>query len=99
MRFALILLVLVFAALGALFGALNGDSVAFDFYFVTLHLPKGAALLLALFVGWLLGGLLVYLGLVLRLRRRVRAQTRELKRLNAADPAPIAVVVTPAHVA
>ena len=83
MRFGLILLVLVFAALGALFGALNSESVALDFYVTTMQFPKGAALLFALFLGWLLGGLLVYLGLVLRLRRRMRAQARELKRLNA----------------
>jgi lipopolysaccharide assembly protein A len=85
MRFGLILLALVFAALGALFGALNSETVAFDFYFAESHLPKGGALLLALLVGWLLGGLLVYFGLVLRLRRRVRAQARELKRLNQAQ--------------
>ncbi|HEX6832185.1 MAG TPA: lipopolysaccharide assembly protein LapA domain-containing protein, partial [Rudaea sp.] len=79
MRFGLILLLLVFAALGAVFGALNGESVAFDFYFATLNLPKGAALLCALLLGWLAGGLLVYLGLVLRLRRRVKAQARKLR--------------------
>ncbi len=84
MRFGLILLVLVFAAFGVLFGALNDEHIALDFYFADAHVPKGAALLLALLVGWLLGGLLVYSGLVLRLRRRVRAQARELKRLNAA---------------
>ena len=83
MRFVLILLVLIFAALGAVFGALNSDSVAYDFYFSAANVPKGAALLLALFFGWLLGGLLVYFGLVMRLRRRVRAQSRELNRLNA----------------
>ena len=84
MRFALILLVLVFAAFGALFGALNSENVAFDFYYAEVHSPKGAALLAALLLGWLLGGLLVYIGLVLRLRRRLQAQARELRRLNAA---------------
>ena len=82
MRFALILLVVLFATLGALFGALNSESVGYDFYFTEWHLPKGATLLFALLIGWLLGGLLVYGGLVLGLRRRVRAQTRELKRLS-----------------
>jgi uncharacterized integral membrane protein len=79
MRFALILAVLVFAALGAVFGALNAESIGFDFYFGSIHVPKGAAFLCALLLGWLSGGLIVYLGLVLRLRRRVRALTRELK--------------------
>ena len=58
MRFGWILLVLLFAVIGAAFGALNSQSVAFDFYFDTLNLPKGAALVSALLCGWLLGGLL-----------------------------------------
>ena len=79
MRFGLILLTLVFAVLGAVFGALNSDSISFDFYFASAHAPKGAALLLALLLGWISGGLVVYLALVLRLRRRVRGLARELK--------------------
>ena len=87
MRFVFIVFVLVFAAFGALFGALNSEGVAFDFYFAQTSFPKGAALLFALLIGWLLGGLLVYFSLVPALRRRVRAQARELKSLNRAhDP-------------
>ncbi|MEP6938470.1 MAG: lipopolysaccharide assembly protein LapA domain-containing protein [Rudaea sp.] len=82
MRFALVLLVLAFAAAGALFGALNGERVALDFYFAQAQFPKGAALLFALLIGWLLGGLLVYFSIVPGLRRRVRAQTKELNRIN-----------------
>lgn len=82
MRLVLVLLAIVFAALGALFGALNSERFALDFYFAQTQFPKGAALLLALLIGWLLGGLLVYLSLVPTLRRRVRAQARELNRLN-----------------
>jgi len=80
MRLGLILLALLFAVAGAAFGALNGERIVFDVYFTTLTLPKGAALLCAVLLGWLLGGLVVYLGLVLRLRRRVRVLARELKR-------------------
>ena len=80
MRLGLILLALVFAVAGAAFGALNNEHVVFDFYFATLTLPKCAALLCAVLLGWLLGGMVVYLGLVLRLRRRVRVLARELKR-------------------
>ncbi|MEO8802118.1 MAG: lipopolysaccharide assembly protein LapA domain-containing protein [Rudaea sp.] len=79
MRVGLILLALLFAAIGAVFGALNGERVAYDFYFVVVHAPKGAALLCALVVGWLVGGVLVYCALVLRLRRRVRALSRQLQ--------------------
>ena len=89
MRLGLILLALLFAIAGAAFGALNGEHVVFDFYFSTLTLPKGAALLCAVLLGWLLGGGLVYLGLVLRLRRRVRVLTRELK-LKRRDELPAA---------
>ena len=80
MRLGLILLALLFAIAGAAFGALNAEPVVFDFYFTTLTLPKGAALLCAVLLGWLLGGLLVYVALVLRLRRRVGVLARELKR-------------------
>ena len=89
MRFGLILLVLLFATLGAVFGALNSESISFDFYFGSVHLPKGAALLSALLLGWFSGGLLVYLALVLRLRRRVSGLSRELKQRDRAAPADI----------
>ncbi len=76
MRLVWILLVLFFAAAGAIFGALNSDAVAYDFYFTTFMAPKGAMLIAAVLLGWLLGGACVYFGLVLRLRRRLRAQAR-----------------------
>lgn len=83
MRFGLMVLVLLFAVFGALFGALNSDSVNFDFYFVNLALPKGVGLLGALLLGWLMGGLLVYFGLVLRLRRQLARRNRELSQQRA----------------
>jgi uncharacterized integral membrane protein len=76
MRLVLILLVLAFAATGAIFGALNGETVVYDFYFTTLSVPKGAMLIGAVLIGWLLGGALVYFGLVLRLRAQIRATGR-----------------------
>jgi len=92
MRLVFIVLALAFAMLGALFGALNSESVPLDFYFAQTQFPKGAALLLALLLGWILGGLLVYFSIVPALRRRVRAQTRELKQLNR-ERAPHAAAV------
>ena len=86
MRLGLILLALLFAVAGAAFGALNGEQVAFNFYFTVVTLPKGAALLSAVLLGWLLGGLTVYLGLVPSLRRRVRVLTRELKQRGTDSP-------------
>jgi uncharacterized integral membrane protein len=78
MRLLIILLVLIFAVLGAVFGALNSERVVYDFYFVTASLPKGAVLIAGLLAGWLIGGIVVYFGLVLGLRRRVRTLAREL---------------------
>jgi len=83
MRLALILIALVFVAFGAVFGALNAEAVVFDLYFATWTLPKGAALLAALLLGWFVGGLVVYVSLVPRLRRRVRALTHEARRRDA----------------
>jgi uncharacterized membrane protein YciS (DUF1049 family) len=89
MRFGLILLVLLFAVAGAVFGSLNGQAVDLDFYFVQVVLGKGAALLCALLAGWLLGGLLIYLGMVVPLRRRLRRQARQLRlhESSIAEPA------------
>lgn len=83
MRFGLILLVLLFALLGAAFGALNSQTIDLDFYFGTLSLAKGGVLLGALVLGWLLGGLLVVVSLVLPLRRRIRLQARRLRQLES----------------
>jgi putative membrane protein len=84
MRLILVLLVLAFAAAGAIFGALNSETVAYDFYFATWSVPKGAMLIAAVLLGWLLGGALVYFGLVLCLRGRLRAQERTLARTESA---------------
>jgi lipopolysaccharide assembly protein A len=80
MRVVWIVAALLFAAVGAVFGALNGDSVALDFYFFDASLPKAAALLAALLAGWLIGGLVLWLAVVMPLRRRLSRQRRELAR-------------------
>ena len=72
MRIALIVLLFAVLALGAAFGALNAARVPIDFHFVQVELPLGAALLCALVLGWLLGGLVAWLGHLPRLRRRSR---------------------------
>src|SRR4051812_18631013 len=84
MRLGLILLALLFVAFGAVFGALNGERIVLDFYFNAVSVPKGAAVLCALLIGWFVGGLVVYLSQVPRLRRRVKALTREV-RTHASD--------------
>ncbi|WP_343787058.1 lipopolysaccharide assembly protein LapA domain-containing protein [Dokdonella soli] len=79
MRLILIILILLVVALGALFGALNGARIPIDFYFFQLAMPTGAALLGALLAGWLLGGLVAWVGQVPRLRRDLRTVHRDLR--------------------
>ena len=98
MRFGLtVFLLFVFAVAGAAFGALNSQPIELDFYFGTLTLVKGGAVIGAVLLGWLLGGLLVYVALVLPLRRRIRVQARRLKQLETAahDDADAAIMQPP----
>ncbi|MEO8670120.1 MAG: DUF1049 domain-containing protein [Tahibacter sp.] len=85
MRFVWIVLLLLFAGLGALFGALNGDAVALDFYLFQTAWPKGAAWLAALLFGWLAGGAIVWLAVVIPLRRRLKQVNRLAIRANEPD--------------
>ena len=59
----------VFIAAGVVVGALNADMVGYDLGFAHVHLPKGAALLVILIIGWLLGGLTAWLGVISGHRR------------------------------
>jgi uncharacterized integral membrane protein len=83
MRLILIVLILLVIAAGAAFGALNAARVPIDFYFFQASLPAGAALLAALLAGWLLGGLVAWVGEVPRLRRELRAARRTLHAAQA----------------
>lgn len=62
MRALVVVLVIAFLIFGAVFGALNPQVVAYDFGFAQLQAPKGSALLVALLIGWLLGGALCWAG-------------------------------------
>jgi putative membrane protein len=62
MRLLAILVLVLFVAAGIVIGALNADLVNYDFAFARIEFPKGAALLCALLVGWLLGGVTAWLG-------------------------------------
>lgn len=77
MRLIVILVLVFFAAAGVVVGALNADLVGYDFAFARLQLPKGAALLAALVLGWLLGGLSAWLGVSMRQRRLQRQRRKE----------------------
>ena len=77
MRLIVMVILLIFIAAGVALGALNADLVGYDLGFVRLQLPKGAALLLALVIGWLLGGLTAWLGVSSRHRRQRRQASKQ----------------------
>jgi len=72
MRLIAIILLLLFVAAGIVFGALNADLVPFDFGFARASLPKGAAMLVALLIGWILGGITAWVGTSFAHQRRRR---------------------------
>lgn len=71
MRVLIVVLVVAFLIFGALFGALNPGTVGYDFLFAHVEARKGTALLIAMLIGWPLGGALC--GAVTGLLRRRRA--------------------------
>jgi uncharacterized membrane protein YciS (DUF1049 family) len=84
MRLIVILILVFFVAAGVVVGALNADLVGYDFALARVRLPKGAALLAALVLGWLLGGLTAWLGVSLR-QRRLQQQRRKEAGKKTAD--------------
>ena len=78
MRLIVMLLLLLFIGGGVVLGALNADLVGYDLAFARVQVPKGAALLAALAVGWILGGLTAWLGVTTRHRRERRRSERAI---------------------
>jgi putative membrane protein len=83
MRLIAIIFLLLFLAVGVVFGALNADLVPFDLGFARLSLPKGGAMLAAVLVGWILGGITAWLGTSYTVRRRQRRERKDRKVANA----------------
>ncbi|MDQ0008757.1 putative integral membrane protein [Luteibacter jiangsuensis] len=74
MRLLAIIFLLLFIAAGIVFGALNADLVPFDLGVAQLSLPKGGAMLVAVLVGWILGGITAWLGTSFAHRRHRRSR-------------------------
>lgn len=74
MRLIALLILVLFVGAGVVVGALNADPVSYDMAFASVTMPKGAGLLAALVIGWLLGGLTAWLGVSLRHRRVLRRE-------------------------
>ena len=73
-------------ALGAIVGALNRQLIAIDFGVAYIPTNLGVALIVALLLGVIIGGMAVSASLVLPLRRRLARAERHQR-----DPAPVAV--------
>jgi len=80
---------LIVLILGVTFSVLNADQISFNYYFGSRELPLSLVLVIALAFGTILG-LLVSLGLVFKLKRRiaklnktVRVTEREVMNLRS----------------
>lgn len=71
MRVIRLLFAFACVALGAIVGALNRQVATIDFAAVQVSTTLGVALLAALLLGVVLGGLAIAIGVVLPLRRRL----------------------------
>ena len=69
------------------FSVINADSATLDLYFFDLTLPLGVLVLLALLVGFLLAGAVLYFGVILPLRMRLSAARRDAARRDEPKPA------------
>jgi uncharacterized integral membrane protein len=87
MRLALVILVIAFVVLGAIFGALNAERIVLDLYFWQPSVPKGALILAAVVVGWLAGGLVAWLAPRPRIHRELRETRRQLREARR-EPTP-----------
>ena len=83
MRLGVVVLIVLSIVFGASFGALNSERIAFDLYFIEFSAPKGATLLAFLLLGWICGGVLVWLVRVRALRRELRQCRRQLRDAKA----------------
>jgi lipopolysaccharide assembly protein A len=74
------------ALVGIIFSAINAESAELDFYFGSLSLPLGVLVLLSLLTGFMLGGLVLWAGVVLPLRLRLRQANRQIATAQTAPP-------------
>lgn len=88
MRPIIFLALILFLAAGVVFGALNPGEVGYDFGSVSFRVPKGAAVLAVLVIGWLLGGVTAWAGMRQRARtRRPRSRRRDRAKKHAGEGA------------
>jgi uncharacterized integral membrane protein len=82
-RWILLVLALFVVLVGIVFSAINAQSVTLDLYAFSFSLPLGIAVLGSLFLGCLLGGTVLYAGVIVPLRLRSGALRREIAKRDA----------------
>ncbi len=91
MRLTALILALFFLVAGVLFGALNPDEVALDFYRFRITLPLGVALLGFAVLGAVAAGVLLWFTVIWPQRRRIaRLARRDASPPTVPEPTPTA---------
>ena len=78
-RWGVLFLVVAVALAAVVFSAFNIESVRLDLLFGGFSLPLGILVLLSVLFGALLGGLTLYVGVILPMRVRLARARREIK--------------------
>jgi len=78
-RWIVLPLALLLAIVALLFFLANRQVAQVDLYLFELSLPIGLLLPLAIFLGCLIGGMVLLTAVIVPLRLRLRAQSRELE--------------------
>jgi len=84
-RWLIIITAFAMAFLGVVFSAINLDPVALDLYFFSMQLPAGVLVLASVLLGFMLGGLFLYAGVIIPLRMRLGTARREIDQRKAAS--------------
>ncbi len=87
-RWILLPLALLLVVGALMFFMANRQIAAIDLYLVEFSLPVGLLLPLSIFLGCLIGGLVLIAAVIVPLRLRLRAQMRELEALRQQRGAP-----------
>jgi uncharacterized integral membrane protein len=86
MRLFFLILALVFAAAGILFGALNPEPVRIDFYWFGIDASLGVLLLASALLGAILGGTALLVGVIWPLQAKLRRARRQTAAVAAPAP-------------
>ncbi len=92
MKIFRLLVLLAFLLVGLVIGALNSQPILIDFAFSSIATTSGIAIIIALFAGFIIGGGLVLVSMVIPLYSKLR-QANKLAVGARVDTKPVAPVV------